>query len=183
MSTTGVEVAIVHNGQILLTKREDFEVWCLPGGAIDAGETVAQTAVREAREETGIEVRLTRLVGIYSRPHWNYGGDHDILFAAEPVGGALEPQAGEVLAAGYFSPHKFPDPLVKWHRQRIFDALNGREGLVSRQQNAIWPFDQGMSRQRLYELRDQSGLSRQAFYLKYFDQYEPDGEALEIEKK
>ncbi len=48
----GVCVAIIENEQILLTKRKDFEVWCLPGGHVDAGETVAQAAVREAFEET-----------------------------------------------------------------------------------------------------------------------------------
>lgn len=45
----GVNVAVIHNGQLLLTKREDFEVWCMPGGHVDAGESVAQAALREVR--------------------------------------------------------------------------------------------------------------------------------------
>ncbi len=61
----GVTVAVIDEDRILLTKREDFEVWCLPGGGVDPGESVAQAAIREAREETGLEVQLTRLVGIY----------------------------------------------------------------------------------------------------------------------
>lgn len=64
----GVNVAVVHNEQVLLTKRKDFEVWCLPGGHVDAGESVVQAALREVREETGLEVRLNRLVGVYSIP-------------------------------------------------------------------------------------------------------------------
>ncbi|HLZ55533.1 MAG TPA: NUDIX domain-containing protein [Ktedonosporobacter sp.] len=53
---------VIDNGQILLIQREDFKVWALPGGQIEAGESVAQAAIREVREETGIEVELTSLV-------------------------------------------------------------------------------------------------------------------------
>ena len=53
-------VAIVEAGKVLLAKREDFEVWCLPGGMVDVGESLGETAVREAREETGLEVLAMR---------------------------------------------------------------------------------------------------------------------------
>lgn len=85
MPTLGVNIAIIQHRQILLTLRSDFPVWCLPGGVVDAGESLAQTAVRKAHEETGLIVRLTRLVGVYSRPNWQDGGDHEIVFAAEPI--------------------------------------------------------------------------------------------------
>lgn len=87
MTPLGVNISIIQNGKILLTKREDFEVWCLPGGAVDEGESLAQAAIREAREETGLEVELTRLVGVYSRPSWNGPGMHIVSFVARPVGG------------------------------------------------------------------------------------------------
>ena len=73
MAGFGVNIAILKDGKILLTKREDFEVWCLPGGIVEPGESVVEAAVREAREETGLEVGLTRLVEIYSRPNWRDG--------------------------------------------------------------------------------------------------------------
>ena len=63
----GTSVAILKDNRVLLTKREDFEVWCLPGGGVDPGESIPQAAIREAREETGLTVHLTRLVGLYGR--------------------------------------------------------------------------------------------------------------------
>jgi hypothetical protein len=58
----GATVAILRDGKLLLTRREDFEVWCLPGGCVDEDESLADAARREAEEETGLKVRLTRLV-------------------------------------------------------------------------------------------------------------------------
>jgi ADP-ribose pyrophosphatase YjhB (NUDIX family) len=105
-------VAVIQNGQILLTKRAYVEAWALPGGQVDVGESVAEAAVREAREETGLEVRLTRLVGIYFIPQWQNGDNHSALFAASPVGGVLRPQEGEVIEARYFAPTALPGAVA-----------------------------------------------------------------------
>ncbi|GAA4096562.1 NUDIX domain-containing protein [Actinomadura miaoliensis] len=61
---------VVENdkGEILMIRRTDNDNWALPGGAIDLGESVSQAAVRETKEETGIDVEITGLVGIYSDP-------------------------------------------------------------------------------------------------------------------
>jgi hypothetical protein len=124
--------------------------------------------VREAREETGLQVSLTRLVGVYSRPHWDHGGDHVVLFAATPIGGVLlQDSGGEILDARYFARHELPAALVPWHRQRIYDALDGVGGGVAWTQTTIWPFPQGMTREEIYNRRDRSGLSRQQFYARY----------------
>lgn len=96
--------AVIRSGEILLTKRRDIEVWCLPGGHVDAGETVAQAAVREVWEETGLRTALDRLVGIYSAPRWHHGGDNVVLFAATHTSGELNPQENEVLEVGFFDP-------------------------------------------------------------------------------
>lgn len=55
-------------GRILLVKRRDNTLWALPGGGHDIGETIEQTAIREVKEETGLEVAVTGLVGIYTDP-------------------------------------------------------------------------------------------------------------------
>lgn len=163
-----VNIAIMQNGYVLLMKREDFEVWCLPGGGVDDGESVAQAAVREAREETGLDVELTRLVGIYTAPRWWFPGTQVVVFAARPTGGELQPQPGEVIDIGYFDPHALPEPLLLGQRQRIADAVGGVSGIVS-VRDSVWPFEHGMTREELYALRDRSGLSRQQFYLQFID--------------
>jgi ADP-ribose pyrophosphatase YjhB (NUDIX family) len=55
-------------GRILLQKRSDSGNWALPGGTMDIGETFAQSAIREVNEETGFDVRIDRIIGIYSDP-------------------------------------------------------------------------------------------------------------------
>ena len=69
-------VVVNDAGQILLIRRTDNGNWALPGGAIDLGESVAQAAVRETLEESGIECAITGIVGIYSDPR------HVILYTS-----------------------------------------------------------------------------------------------------
>ena len=160
----GVSISIIQNGKILLTKREDFEVWCLPGGAVDEGESVAQAAIREAREETGLEVSLTRLIGIYSRASWPAAVSHIVSFLAEPVGGEIDPDPHEVIEIGYFGPDELPADLLVWNWQRIRDAFDGVGGGVAWSQEIASPFPANLTRAELYHLRDESGLSRRDFY-------------------
>ncbi|MGJ6121614.1 NUDIX domain-containing protein [Mycolicibacterium sp. Y3] len=58
-----------EHGRILLVKRRDNTLWALPGGGHDIGETIEHTAVREVKEETGLDVEITGLVGVYTNPH------------------------------------------------------------------------------------------------------------------
>jgi ADP-ribose pyrophosphatase YjhB (NUDIX family) len=55
-------------GRILLIKRRDNELWALPGGGHDIGETIEETAIREVKEETGLDVEIVALTGIYTDP-------------------------------------------------------------------------------------------------------------------
>ena len=72
-----VNLVVVNDaGEILLIRRTDNGNWAVPGGAIDLGESVAQAAVRETLEESGIECAITGIVGIYSDPR------HVILYTS-----------------------------------------------------------------------------------------------------
>lgn len=55
--------------RIVMVRRRDNDLWALPGGGMDLGESIVQTAVREVKEETGLDVEVTGLVGIYTNPH------------------------------------------------------------------------------------------------------------------
>lgn len=153
MPTLGVTVAVIRDGQVLVTKRADFPMWCLPGGGVDAGESVAQAAVREVREETGLRVVLTRLVGIYSRPRWHRGGDHNVCFAASPVGGTPRAQEAEVREVSFHAPDALPEPFLWWHHQEIEHALGGVGGAVWTQ-DAVWPLESDLSFGQILALRD-----------------------------
>jgi ADP-ribose pyrophosphatase YjhB (NUDIX family) len=64
-----VNVVVVNDaGDVLMIRRSDNDNWAVPGGAIDLGESMVQAAVRETREESGIECRITGIVGIYTDP-------------------------------------------------------------------------------------------------------------------
>ena len=180
MPKLGVNVAVFRNGRILLTKREDFEVWCLPGGGIEDGESFAQAAVRETREETGLEVRLTRLVGVYSRlgPR---GDVHIVLFAAQPVGGQERLQPGEVIEIGWFREDEIPQDTMDWYRRRIANAFNDVGSAVAWvQQPRSKLSGPEITRTQLYQLRDESSLSRRDFYYEMFEQMTDEDETLEV---
>ena len=83
-------------GRILLIHRTDNERWALPGGTVEIGENVPTTLVREVREETGIDVEVIGLVGVYSDPKHVIAYDDGevrqqfaLSFRARPVGGTL----------------------------------------------------------------------------------------------
>src|SRR5216683_6957982 len=64
-----VNVVVTNDaGEILLIRRSDNDNWALPGGAVDIGESLTQAAVRETREESGIDCEITGLSGIYTDP-------------------------------------------------------------------------------------------------------------------
>jgi ADP-ribose pyrophosphatase YjhB (NUDIX family) len=82
--------------RILLTKRTDNRQWCLPGGHLEAGESVTEGVVREVKEETGLDIEVLRLTGVYSSPHrvleYTNGARFQIValnFEARVRGGAL----------------------------------------------------------------------------------------------
>jgi len=68
--SVGVGVIVAYDGLILLEQREDCGMWGCPGGRIDPGESITQTAIRETKEETNIDIEVERLFGIYTDPQY-----------------------------------------------------------------------------------------------------------------
>lgn len=116
--------------KILLTRRTDNGLWCLPGGGIDPGESAAEACVRELYEETGLRVAVTRLVGVYSSPDWlvRYPDGNQVQvialsFEVTALGGQPHPTS-EVSEWGYFSLAELPRlELMQNHTQRILDVF------------------------------------------------------------
>jgi ADP-ribose pyrophosphatase YjhB (NUDIX family) len=103
-------IVVDDAGRILLHRRTDNALWSIPGGAMEVGESIAETVVREVKEETGLDVAPERLVGIYSNPrHVIEYADGEVrqqfsvCFACRLVGGhpALSDESSEV---GFFTP-------------------------------------------------------------------------------
>jgi len=97
-----VNVVVTNDaGEILMIRRTDNDNWAVPGGAIDLGESVAQAAVRETSEESGIECEITGIVGIYSDPKhvllYTSNGEvrqeFSIVLTARPLSGQPTPSS------------------------------------------------------------------------------------------
>ena len=97
-----VNVVVTNEaGDVLLIRRSDNDNWAVPGGAVDLGESVAQAAVRETQEESGIDCRITGVVGIYSDPKhvilYTSNGEvrqeFSILLTATAIGGQPTPSS------------------------------------------------------------------------------------------
>ncbi|EBM0725703.1 NUDIX domain-containing protein, partial [Salmonella enterica subsp. enterica serovar Senftenberg] len=126
-------VVVDKSGRIVLQRRRDNEMWALPGGAMELGESVAQCAIRETREETGLDVEVTGVVGIYSDPKHVFAYDDgevrqefSICVLARVVGGAarVSDESHEVRA---FAPDEIEDlPMVPSIRLRVSDYLSGQ---------------------------------------------------------
>lgn len=102
---------LVRDRRVLLVKRGNDPYqgqWCLPSGFAESGESIAEAALRELKEETGIEGRIVHLQDVDSNSNYYYGDLLFITFEVEQVGG--EPKAGDDAAAvKYFSLDRLPD--------------------------------------------------------------------------
>lgn len=106
--------AIVINaeGKILLERRRDNARWGLPSGVMEIGESISETVVREVKEETGLDVRVDYIVGIYTNPHHviafsdgEVRQQFSLCFACTLLGGEIQ-VSSESFEVGFFSPEE-----------------------------------------------------------------------------
>jgi ADP-ribose pyrophosphatase YjhB (NUDIX family) len=124
-------IVVDEGGRILLHRRRDNDMWALPGGKMELGESVASCAVREVKEETGFDVEVIGIVGIYSDPKHVFAYDDgevrqefSICFETRIVGGerAVSDESYEV---SFFEPDEIDgQPMVNSIRLRVTDYLS-----------------------------------------------------------
>jgi ADP-ribose pyrophosphatase YjhB (NUDIX family) len=128
----GADAAIFDgDGRILLMRRSDDDTWCLPCGWVEPNEAPAAAAVREAREETGLDVQVVELVAVLSRLASPVSGAHAmvaVVYLCDVVGGSLQ------------GSHEGPDlrywaieDVPVWHPQHRERALAARASWQARQ--------------------------------------------------
>lgn len=123
--------------KVLLTKRTDNGRWCLPGGGMEAGESAAETCEREVWEETGLKVRVKKLLGVYSNPDqlviYQDGNKAFFVvlnFEAEVLEGDLC-LSNETTDFGWFTPEEMDTmPMHGQHKDRVEDAFRGGEAAI-----------------------------------------------------
>ncbi|MBT2482868.1 NUDIX hydrolase [Streptomyces sp. ISL-94] len=130
-------VVVDDDGRVLLQRRTDNGMWALPGGKMELGESLADCAIRETFEETGMTVEITGIVGTYTHPGHVFSYDDgevrqefSICLLARPTGGTLR-TSDESFEVAWFTPDAIDDlPMVPSIRKRVDDWRTGQAPAV-----------------------------------------------------
>lgn len=123
--------------KLLLTKRTDNNLWCLPSGKIEGGENATEACIREVKEETGFDIEIKKLLGVYSTPNmivqYPDGNKVQIFalnFEAEIQSGVFKSN-DEVSEINYFSEEEiFQISIFEIHQERICDGFKNISEVV-----------------------------------------------------
>lgn len=128
----GVGAVVINDSkEVLLVKRDDKEMWAVPTGRVELGETAEEAIAREIKEESGLEVSISNLTGVYSRPNkqvFSYPSGNSVHFITNcflciPEGGKLQVDNDEVIGVEFFDPYNLPANILIFQLQWIYDAL------------------------------------------------------------
>ena len=123
-----------ERGRVLLV-HEDYgrHRWGLPGGRHEPGESIEETAIREAKEETNLDVELGELIGEYEIMSAVGAKQLEVsVFIAVIVGGDLKPNEGEIAEIDWFDPNDLPHPMTDVGPGAIADWARGDRGVRRR---------------------------------------------------
>ncbi|QHQ62533.1 NUDIX domain-containing protein [Anaerocolumna sedimenticola] len=129
--------AIITNekGEILFQKRSDAEdVWGLPGGAVEVGESIEETAIRELKEETGLDIKVEHLIGVYSKyftkyPNGDVAQSICYFFKGTIIGGVMSIDKNKTFDLKFFSKNNIPKLFVQQHEDILNDYFENRTGV------------------------------------------------------
>jgi 8-oxo-dGTP diphosphatase len=127
-----VQAVVRSDAGILLCTRRELWGWELPGGTIRSGEREEDALAREVREETGVEIAVERLVGVYERS--GFRGHEAHVFVCHAVGGVAR-GCREMPDVRWFDASQLPTTIFPWFRGPLDDALAAREGPVRRHEH------------------------------------------------
>lgn len=123
--TVDAIIRLPSGGIVLIERKNPPHGWALPGGFVDCGESVETAAVREAREETGLDVRLVRQFHTYSDPARDERHHTvSVCFLADAEGTPVA--ADDARSAGVFTRATLPRPLCFDHARILEDYFEGR---------------------------------------------------------
>lgn len=112
----------VEGGIVLIKRKNPPHGWALPGGFIDYGEKVEDAAIREAREETGLDISITQLLGVYSDPERDPRG-HTITVVFIARGEGIPAPADDAADLRIVDPQNLPEPIAFDHSEIIADYV------------------------------------------------------------
>lgn len=124
-----------QKGRVLLQRRADKNKWGFPGGAMELGESASEAAIREIKEETGLDVEVSKLIGIYTDYYDEYpNGDRAqtiaIFLEFNVTGGQIIESNEETLELRFFALNKFPELVNQQHMDAFEDIKNGKYGVL-----------------------------------------------------
>jgi 8-oxo-dGTP diphosphatase len=116
----------VEGGIVLIDRKNPPHGWAIPGGFVDYGETVETAAIREAKEETGLDVTLTHLLGVYSDPSRD-PRLHTISTVFVGTAGGQPVAADDAAAAGVFTTENLPYEIAFDHCDILADYFREKQ--------------------------------------------------------